>query len=85
MDLYNINRGNVDRCIHNMAQAVAQGQYSTAEVSLAVAEFMGRMVVSLCETPVSGIQLAAVLEDHLKRTLQAGYSAKGFNMGPVEM
>ena len=85
MDLFNINRGNVDRCIHNMAQAVAQGQYSTAEVSLAVAEFMGRMVVSLCETPVSGIQLATVLEDHIKRTLQAGYSAKGFNMGPVEM
>lgn len=85
MELYNINREAVDRCVHNMAQAVAQGQYSAAEVAIAVSEFMGRMVVSMCDTPVSGVQMATVMEDHIKRTLQAGYTARGYSMGPMEL
>ena len=81
MELHNVNRAAMDRVIHNMAQVIGQGQYELADVALALAEFMGRMIVSTCDTPISGIQLAQVLEAHIKRTLHAGYTAKGYNMG----
>jgi hypothetical protein len=81
MELHNVNRASVDHVIHAMAQVVGQGQYSLADVAIAVSEFLGRMVVSSCETPISGVQMAQVLETHIKRTLHAGYTAKGYNMG----
>jgi hypothetical protein len=80
---HTINRDAVDRILHGFIQVSAQGQYSLAEVAIAAAEFAGRMIVSSCDTPISGINMAQVYEEHLKRTLTAGYSAKGFNMGEV--
>jgi len=77
---HNVNRAAMDHIIHGIAQVVGQGQYSLADVTLALAEFSGRMIVSACDTPISGIQMAQVFEDHIKRTLEAGFSAKGFNM-----
>lgn len=85
MNLHNVKRDNVDRCLHNLISASNQGNFDLAEVLLAASEFLGRIIVDTCDTPVSGVQMAAVMEDHIKRTLQAGYSAKGYNMGPMEL
>lgn len=81
MELHNVNRGKVDELIHRFAQAANHGDYSVADVIIAIAEFSGRILVQMGDTPISGTQLAQVFETHVKRTLVAGYSAKGFNMG----
>lgn len=83
MEMHNINRDAVDRIIHNMVQIIAQGQYNLADVAIAMAEFVGRMVVSYCDTPISGVQMAQVMENHIKQTLMAGYTAKGYSMGEL--
>ncbi len=85
MQLHNINRVAMDRVLSNLSHAVGQGQYELADVALALAEFMGRMIVNTCDTPISGVQLAAALEDHIKRTIHAGYTAKGYNMGAGDL
>ena len=77
---HDVHRPAMDQIIHHIAQIVGQGQYTLADVTLALAEFSGRMIVSACDTPISGIQMAQVFEDHIKRTLEAGYIAKGYNM-----
>lgn len=81
MEQFNTNRQAVDQIIHGMAQVCAQGQYQLADVVIAVSEFMGRMVVASCDTPISGVQMAQIMEEHVKRTLYAGFTAKGYNMG----
>ena len=81
MELHNVNRGKVDELIHRFAQVANQGDYSVADVVIAIAEFSGRILVQMGDTPISGTQLAQVFEGHVKRTLVAGYSAKGYNMG----
>lgn len=81
MEFHNVNRAAMDQVIHGMAQVIGNGQYQLSDVALGVSEFLGRMIVASCDTPVSGIQLAQVLEEHIKRTLHAGFTAKGYNMG----
>lgn len=78
---HDTNRQAMDQIIHHIAQIVGQGRYTLADVTLALAEFSGRMIVSACDTPISGIQMAQVFEEHIKRTIEAGYIAKGYNMG----
>lgn len=85
MILHNVNRNAIDRVINNLAQATGQGQYELADVAIALAEYMGRLIVATCDTPISGVQLASVMEDHIKRTLHAGYTAKGYNMGQGDL
>ena len=58
---------------------------NTGDVLLAASELLGRVIVDTCETPVSAIQMAEVMESHIKRTLQAGYTARGYSMGPMEL
>jgi hypothetical protein len=76
--IHNVNREAVDRMIHHFTQATS-GQ-NVADVLIATAEFTGRAIVATADTPVSGTQLAEVMENHIKDTLIAGYSAKGFSM-----
>lgn len=76
-----VNTAHKDAIIHLMAQVIAQGQYSTADVLIGVSEFLGRMIVNLAETPVAGLHAAQVMEEHIKTTMVAGYTAKGYNMG----
>ena len=85
MNIHNINRQNLDDLLRRINSVLGQGQSSLGEVILALAEYSGRTIVAAADTPVSGFQLAGVFEDHLKRTLQAGYTAKGYNMGPIEL
>lgn len=80
-----INRAAVDEIMRNLAAATGGGKYQTADVIIALAEFTGRTVVSLNDTPIGGFDTLALLGEHIKRTLQAGYSTKGFDMGAINV
>ena len=81
MELFNLNREAIDTLIRRYTEASQQGNFSLADVIIANAEFMGRVIVNTCDTPISAIQMAQAFEDHIKRTLHAGMTAKGYNMG----
>jgi hypothetical protein len=81
MNLHNVNRDAIDRILRHINDITGSGNYEVGDVALALAEYMGRFIVQVCDTPVSGVNLAEVMEQHIKRTLEAGYNAKGYNMG----
>jgi hypothetical protein len=78
---HDINPGNVEWVAKKLNESLGNGQFSTGEVILGAAEFVGRMIVTVADTPVAGFNVAQVLEDHIKKTLVCGYTARGFNMG----
>ena len=78
---FDINAGNVQWVVRNLSNACGNGQFSTAEVLVGLAQFTGATIVTLAETPVSGFQVAEVLGGEVKNAMVAGYTAKGYNMG----
>lgn len=78
---FDINKGNVDWIVRNLNNACGNGQFSTAEVVVGLAQFTGAMICSLAETPVAGFQVAQQLGEEVKRSMVAGYTSKGFNFG----
>ena len=78
---HNVNRQAIDQIVRQMAAMTGQGQYNLSDVLLGVTEYLGRIIVDAADTPVSGVQMAQVMEEHLKSTLLAGYASKGYNMG----
>ena len=78
---HNISRAQMDEILRRYVQATSNGVFTTADVMLATAEFLGRIIVDMAETPVSGLQAAQVASDHLFSTVRAGMTAKGYNMG----
>lgn len=77
----NISRAQVDEIIRRYIEATNNGVFTSADVLIATAEYLGRIIVELAETPISGMQAAQIASDHLFATMRAGMSAKGFNMG----
>ena len=75
-----VNEAAVKQIVANLNQAVGGGRFNTADVLVAIAEFTARTVVSVADNPVAGFHTLAVVGDHVKRGLIAGYTAKGFNM-----
>lgn len=78
---HDINEGNVKWVVQRLNDAMGNGQFSTGEVILGVAEFAGRMVVALADTPVQGMQALQILMGHMQECTKAGYAARGYNMG----
>lgn len=78
---HNIDPGMVQWIVKRLNEAIGEGQFSTGEVILGASEFLGRLIVSMSKTPVEGFQAAEIMENHIKATLVAGFTAKGFNMG----
>ena len=78
---HNVNRQAIDQIVRQMAAMTGQGQYNLSDVLLGVTEYLGRIIVDAADTPVSGVQMAQVMEEHLRQTLAAGYARKGYNMG----
>lgn len=78
---HNISRAQMDEILRRYVQATSDGIFTTADVMLATAEFLGRIIVGMSDTPVAGMQAAQVASDHLVSTVRAGMAAKGFNMG----
>lgn len=81
MQQFNVNEGNVQWVVRNVTQSLGDGRFSLGEILLGLTESLGRVVVSSCPTPVQGMQMVDVIQDHLRTTLKAGYSSKGFNTG----
>jgi hypothetical protein len=81
MVIHNLDRKVIDDTLKRFIEVTAQGQLPVAAVLIAAAEFIGRAIVEVGDTPVQGVQLAQAIEDHIKRTLKAGYTAKGYDMG----
>jgi hypothetical protein len=78
---HNISREQMDEILRRYVQATSNGIFTTADVMLATAEFLGRIIVGMADTPVAGMQAAQVASDHLFNTVRAGMTAKGYNMG----
>ena len=78
---HNVNRQAIDQIVRQMAAMTGQGQYNLSDVLLGVTEYLGRFIVDAADTPVAGVQMAQVMEEHLRQTLAAGYASKGYNMG----
>ena len=78
---FDVNEDNIEWIIRNLNDAMGNGQFSTGEVVVGLAQFTGRMITALADTPVSGFQVAQAMGEEIKRTLIAGYTAKGFNVG----
>lgn len=78
---HNINPGVVEQITHRVLSSVSTSEFSTGEVILGLAEALGRVIVAVAKSPVEGVQCARIMEEHVKRTLVAGYTAKGYNMG----
>ena len=81
MSEHNVNRQAIDQIVRQMAAMTGQGQYNLSDVLLGVTEYLGRIIVDAADTPVAGVQMAQVMEEHLRQTLAAGYAGKGYNMG----
>lgn len=82
--LQQVNQGNVRWVCDTVIQVLGDGRFNQGEVVIGLSEALGRVIVDLCDTPVSGAQAAQVMLDHIKATLDAGFRAKGFNMGAIE-
>ena len=78
---HNISRAQMDEILRRYVQATSNGIFTTADVMPATAEFLGRTIVEMSDTPVAGMQAAQVASDHLVSTVRAGMTAKGYNMG----
>ena len=77
---HNVSRAQMDEILRRYVQATSNGVFTTADVMLATAEFLGRIIVDMCDTPVASMQAAQVASEHLVGTVKAGMTAKGFNM-----
>lgn len=82
---HNVNPEKIKHIVTHLTSVLNQGNYETSDVLLAASELLGRIIVNTCDTPVSGVQMAEVMENHIRRTLQAGFTAKGYSMGPMEL
>ena len=81
---HDVNPGNVTWVVKRLNEAMGNGQFSSAEVILGVAEFAGRIIVAMADTPVQGMQALNLLAGHMQETAKAGYIAKGYNMSSEE-
>lgn len=77
----NISRAQMDEIIRRYMQATNNGIFTSADVMMATAEYLGRIIVELADTPVAGMSATQIASDHMFEVVKAGMSAKGFNMG----
>lgn len=78
---YDINPRRVSGVINECQFALTNKNFNHGEVIIGLAELIGRCIVQSAETPIQGGDAARVVIEHLNRTLHAGFTSKGFNMG----
>lgn len=81
MNVHSIDEGNIVWIVKKLNDAIGNGAFSTAEVIVGIAEFAGRIIPTIAETPVQGIQCINLMGNHILNTAKAGYSAKGYTIG----
>ena len=81
MSEFNVNQGNVEWAVRKLANALSDSdQFTLGEVLLAQAEFLGRTIVGISESPVQAISMVQVVRDHLTNTVAAGLTSKGYTV-----
>ena len=78
---HHVNPGNVTWIVKRLNDAMGNGQFTSAEVMLGVAEFAGRIITAMSDTPVQGMQCHHILTSHIGETVKAGFAAKGYTIG----
>lgn len=78
---YNIEPRRVAGVINECQFALSGKHFNHGEVIVGLSELIGRTIVQSAETPIQGGDAARVVIEHLNRTLHAGFTSKGFNMG----
>lgn len=70
----------VREAVRLMQQAVSSKHFNYGEILMASAELIGRTVVEVAPTPPDAATTLPPVLDHIQRSLQVGYEAKGFNV-----
>ncbi len=78
---YDISPRRVSGVINECQFALSNKGFNHGEVIVGLAELIGRTIVQSADTPIKGADAAKAVIDHLNRTLHAGFTSKGFNMG----
>ena len=78
---YDIDPRRVAGVVNECQLALNNRGFNHGEVIVGLAELVGRTIVQASDTPVTGADAAKVVIEHLNRTLHAGFTSKGFNMG----
>ncbi len=78
---YEVTPGNVTWVCENVLKSINDGQFNHGEVILGITEALGRVVIASAATPVQGATALQACVDHLRTTLSAGYSARGYSLG----
>lgn len=77
---YEVTPGNVTWVCENVLKSINDGQFNHGEVILGITEALGRVVIQAAGTPVQGASALQACIDHLRTTLAAGYSARGYRL-----
>ncbi len=75
---HNVNPMKVEMAVKDILRMVGNGSMEHGEVLLALSESLGRMIVNVCKTPIQMVEMANVVDAHLRRTIHIGAQAKGF-------
>ena len=78
---FDVNKGNTDWVVRNLNSAMGNGQFTSGEVIVGLAQFTAALVQSLAPNPINGFQVAQALGEQIKNAMVAGYTAAGYNMG----
>lgn len=78
---YDISPRRVSGVVNECQFALTGKGFNHGEVIIGLSELIGRTIVQTAETPIKGADAAKVVIEHLNRTLHAGFTSKGFNMG----
>lgn len=81
---YDIDPRRVGGVVAETQRALSGHNFSHGEVLVGLAEVIGRTIVDVATTPIQGADAAKVVAEHLQRTLHAGFTSKGYNMGGSE-
>jgi hypothetical protein len=77
---FDVNKGNVDWVVRNLNSAMGNGQFSSGEVVVGLAQFTAALIQSLAPHPMNGFQVAQALGEQIKNAMVAGYTAAGYDM-----
>lgn len=74
-----VNPDNIARIAVTTMHDLGQGDFDKVEVVMGLSEAIARVVVDSSKTPVEGRDLLEVALAHLRKTMEVGFGAKGFN------
>ena len=78
---HNVSRAQMDEILRRYVQATSNGVFTSGDVMMATAEYLGRIIVELADTPVAGMQRGADCHRPPVRNRQGGHVRQGLQHG----